>query len=170
MTNKERDKNEAYTPKEYIDMIISVMGCINLDPASCAKANTVVRAAQYFTADDDGMSYPWSGNVWLNPPYNDAYGVMGWVSNFIDEYKYGRMAQGIILVNAGMETAYAQKLVQEGSAFAVPSRRISFLDENLEPMTSPRYANLFTYFGDSEGVFHFLREFREVGFVARTMT
>ncbi len=57
-------KDEWLTPLN----IITALGPFDLDP--CAP---IVRpwptAAAHYTLDDDGLSKPWDGNVWLNPPY-----------------------------------------------------------------------------------------------------
>ena len=37
----------------------------------CSCQETV-KAKRYFTAEDDGLSQPWAGRVWLNPPYSRA--------------------------------------------------------------------------------------------------
>ena len=61
---------EGYTPAIYIDSVYSVMGSINIDPASNKYANQTVKAELFFTKDDDGLKKSWNGKVFLNPPYS----------------------------------------------------------------------------------------------------
>src|SRR5262249_52907862 len=56
-------ENEWYTPGEFIESARSVMGSIDLDPATSALAQEVVRATRFFTKDDDGLTKEWCGNV-----------------------------------------------------------------------------------------------------------
>ena len=60
---------EWYTPKPYIAAAKKAMGDIDLDPATSKRAQRTVKAAKYYTAKQDGLLQPWSGNVFLNPPY-----------------------------------------------------------------------------------------------------
>jgi len=62
---------EYYTPVEIIEAARRVMGGIDLDPASSENANRIVRATRIFTAQDDGLSQPWNGRVWLTRALND---------------------------------------------------------------------------------------------------
>lgn len=63
--------NEHYTPPGLLDLVREVFGQdIDLDPCSCAAANTLVRARRYYTEADDGLTLPWEGTVFVNPPGN----------------------------------------------------------------------------------------------------
>jgi hypothetical protein len=57
-------KDEWLTPPE----IVRSLGLFDLDPCSPVKRpwDTALR---HFTVNDDGLSLPWEGRVWLNPPY-----------------------------------------------------------------------------------------------------
>lgn len=62
------DSPEWYTPSPFVEAAREVMGEIDLDPASHEEANRIVKAAYYFSADDDGLSRRWWSRVFLNPP------------------------------------------------------------------------------------------------------
>jgi hypothetical protein len=47
---------ERYTPAQYIEAARSVMGTIDLDPATSKHAQKTVRAKRFFTAEDDGLA------------------------------------------------------------------------------------------------------------------
>jgi hypothetical protein len=60
--------NEHYSPSHVVEAARSLLGGFDLDPASCAEANETVKASAIFTIDDDGLTQPWHGRVFLNPP------------------------------------------------------------------------------------------------------
>jgi hypothetical protein len=64
------DTDERYTPPELIEKIRATLGgTIDLDPMSCAEANDVVGAQQYFGRQDLALSMRWvAHSVYLNPP------------------------------------------------------------------------------------------------------
>ncbi len=68
MTRHSSKSPEHYTPGYIVELAREVMEGIDLDPASCALANTMVRADEFFTKEQNGLSLPWRGSVFLNPP------------------------------------------------------------------------------------------------------
>ena len=92
--NMMSETNEWYTPEQYIASVRAVLGCIDLDPASCETANAVVQAAEIFTEADNGLRRAWHGRVFLNPPYGKD-GTESRAGQFcrkaITEYQAGRV-------------------------------------------------------------------------------
>lgn len=57
-----------YTPLPIIGLGQRVLGPIDLDPASDVFGNSRVRAAKFYDERADGLSQPWAGTIWCNPP------------------------------------------------------------------------------------------------------
>lgn len=145
--------NEWYTPSVYIEAAREVMGTINLDPASSEIANKTVQADKYYTASDNGLILPWSGNVWLNPPYAQpliqqfADKVCGCVDSITIE-------QITCLVNNATETNWFQSMAVRASAVCLPNRRVKFLDPDGNPSGAPLQGQAILYFGGSAEKFN----------------
>lgn len=66
--------NEHYTPPEIVAAAREVLGEIDLDPATCAVANRVVRARLFCSEQQSGLDQSWTSfddkpaRVFLNPP------------------------------------------------------------------------------------------------------
>jgi hypothetical protein len=63
---------EHYTPADIVERVRTVLGRIDLDPASCLPGQEVVGAARWYGPKspwcEDGLAEQWSGRVFLNPP------------------------------------------------------------------------------------------------------
>ena len=160
MTSSE--SNEWYTPARYVDAARDVLGGIDLDPASCPAANETVRATWYFTATDDGLAQPWSGRVWMNPPYGRAQA--DFVAKLLGHYRAGDVTAAVVLVNAhATETEWFRPLWAFPLCFT--DHRIDFVpgDPDREPSTAT-HGSVFAYLGPDPGAF--AQRFAEIGNVA----
>ena len=152
-------ENEWYTPPQFIESARLVMGSIDTDPASNPIANATVKAARFFTKDEDGLKQKWDGNVWMNPPY--AQPLMSQFAEAISEkFESGEIEQAIILVNNATETQWFQRMASVASAVCFPKSRVKFLDPNGKP-GAPLQGQAIIYMGDNRRVFR--DEFRKYG-------
>ncbi len=92
-----RATDEWYTPRDITDVAQSLLEHIDLDPASSPLPQQWIKANTYYTKDDDGMSLPWFGRVWLNPPFGDT---ARWVERLEAEYFCGNVTEALLLVNS----------------------------------------------------------------------
>jgi len=104
---EEMDSNEWYTPSYILMPARKALGSIDLDPASCATANEVVKATTYYDKAANGLLHPWRGNVWLNPPYSDP---LPWIEKLLSEYMAGQVITALVLVNTANSPQWAQLL------------------------------------------------------------
>jgi phage N-6-adenine-methyltransferase len=95
--------DEWYSPAPYVEAARRLLGGIDLDPASCAAAQAVVRAGAWYGKADDGLGRPWRGRVWLNPPYSAAG---RFAAKLAAEHEAGRVAAAVALVNASTDAAW----------------------------------------------------------------
>jgi ParB family transcriptional regulator, chromosome partitioning protein len=154
-------QNEWYTPSAFIESARAVLGVINTDPASSEIANNTVQAETFFTKDDDGLEKTWSGNVWMNPPYEGKL-IKQFAVKLSEEFTYGEVDNAIVLVNNATETEWFQQLAENASAICFPSRRIRFIGPEGEK-GSPLQGQAIIFLGDD--IEKFKQEFCNYGFI-----
>ena len=151
--------DEWFTPLDYIDAARAVLGEIDLDSATCAFAQFRIRAAQFFTKEDDGLAHPWGGRVWLNPPFSR---VAEFVAKLLEEIKAGRVTAAILLTHNSSDTAWFHQAANAASAVCFTRGRIRFEQED-GPVESPPQGQAFFYFGKDIDLF--CEVFSSVGLV-----
>lgn len=87
---------EWYTPPAIIERARMCLGGIDLDPASSDVAQRWVQATTYYTGETL-LQAPWSGRVWLNPPFADT---PAWVARLERAYICGDVTAALLLVNS----------------------------------------------------------------------
>jgi ParB family chromosome partitioning protein len=155
-------ENEWYTPSKFIEAARTVMGSIDLDPASCELAQETVQASQYFTIDENGLTKEWRGNVWLNPPYSkESVGLFA--AKLVEET--ANLSQAIVLVNNATDTQWFHEIASVASAICFVRGRIKFNDKNGKPANTPVQGQVCIYVGGNAEKFCLV--FSSFGIVAR---
>jgi hypothetical protein len=153
-------ENEWYTPAIYIEAARRVMGSIDTDPASSDIANDTVKAKTYHTVEDNGLEQPWSGNVWMNPPYAQPL-VAEFSEALSAKYESGEITQACILVNNATETVWFQRMMSLCSAICFIRGRVKFVDKAGLSTGAPLQGQAILYLGKNPQ--RFATEFAEMG-------
>ena len=157
---------EWYTPAEIVEAAREVLGAIDLDPASSETANQTVKAEKFYTAADNGLDKPWSGRVWLNPPF--ASGVIElFVEKIISEFVFGNVTSAVMISDNATETRWFRRLVNAGAAIVFTTGRINFYKGGTFEAGSPTRGQCLFYFGDDADKFY--RVFAPFGWGCRVV-
>lgn len=148
------ESNEWYTPDDpYLNMVRELFGGqIDLDPASCAAANKIVKAKQIYTVKDDALQLPWiAQNVFMNPPYGRGEQAASRAGEFchymLKEHRMGSFPEGVILVNSCTGAKWFQPLFDESICFV--DHRIHYdVPLGVQKKSQPTKDNVFVYVGD----------------------
>lgn len=113
---------EWYTPPE----IFEAMGVrFVLDPASPVGGLPWVPAMVHYDKEIDGLTQPWFGLVWLNPPFGREVGA--WMRRMAEH------GDGVALVAARLNTKWwHESVVPHATGFCMLLKRPYFINERHE--------------------------------------
>lgn len=176
---------DHYTPIEIVDAARELMGGIDLDPASCERANKYIRAKRYFAQQDNGLSKAWKGRVFLNPPggrideagnrveHGGFSSAKVWWQQLSRSWWSGKVETAVFV---GFSLEILQTTQGEGDApiplqfpCCYPAKRMRFLveqDGKLSAGGSPTHANVLVYLPkqwDNQEKSKFSRLFEDFG-------
>ena len=97
--------DEWETPQDLFDMLNNKFH-FDLDP--CATPENA-KCAKYYTKEDDGLSKPWHGRVFMNPPYGRQIGK--WVAKAVEEVLAKRAEVVVALLPARTDTEWWHEYV-----------------------------------------------------------
>lgn len=113
-------------------------GQFDLDPAASEENN---KAAYYYTEEEDGLSQPWDGWTFVNPPYSQ---IRLWTAKSYEEAAAGR-ANVVLLAAARPDTRYWWDYSRHGEVRFLKGR-IKFIDPNKEVQTSAPFPSAIVVF------------------------
>lgn len=157
-----KGEEEWYTPANIIEMARRTMGGIDTDPASSEIAQKTVKASQFYSVRDDGLTKDWHGRVWMNPPYRQPL-VRKFVDKLVSSFEHpdGPTTEGIMLVNNCADTEWFRLAASRSSSMCFPYSRVRFLDKDGNP-GAPLQGQTIFYFGLNRDKFK--AEFNELGY------
>lgn len=115
------DKGTWLTPSS---IFVAIDRVFDLDVAHPGRSNPfcTVPARQIYTKEDNGLIKPWSGSVWMNPPYNGRHSQIPWLKKF---FAHGN---GIALVNALTSSGwFHQFIVPHAETIVFPRGKTKFV-------------------------------------------
>ena len=142
---------ENYTPSEYIEAARSVMGGIDLDPASNMLAQETVKAAEWYDESENGLLQDWQGRVFLNPPYAHPT-VAHFIDKLCDHVQARDVGAAVLLTNNNTDTKCWHRAASLASAVCFTLGRINFYKVD-GTRTQPTNGQTFFYFGGDVELF-----------------
>jgi hypothetical protein len=140
--------DDYYTPGPLVQAVREGMGGIDLDPASHVLANKMHGIPRIYTESTNGLERPWTGRVWLNPPFANW---KAWVTTCLRELDSGRVTQLTALMSTSTMTAgYIQPLLTRARLMLVTRGRIEFWGKHVEEGNGggPSTGHVLIYVGD----------------------
>jgi hypothetical protein len=112
--------DEWYTPPE----IFKALGLVfDLDPCSPGPHHWVP-ARKVYTKADDGLSLPWEGLVFCNPPYGGRMGQVPWLIRFLDH------GNGIGVFRAYTSASWFHDHIPRAEMILFPRGKTKFIRED----------------------------------------
>lgn len=146
------------TPAWLVSMAKEVLGEIDLDPASCERAQAWIQARRYYTIETDAFAQSWeSSSVWLNPPFDDT---PRWTAKLVEEFDAGRVKEAILLVNANVGYVWFTKL-WERFPCCLLRERVRFIKEDGSEGGQSKRAQAVFYLGPNRRLFQAV--FQKIG-------
>jgi hypothetical protein len=111
--------------------ILDALGPFDLDPCAAVPPRPWDCARENFTEIADGLSLPWFGRVWLNPPF-DRRAVGQWVQRLAEH------GCGTALLHGRCETNWFMPVWQRATGILFLARRVKFCapDGSEQPFNS----------------------------------
>lgn len=157
-------ETDLQTPPTLLRLVRSVAptGEIALDPATSAD-NPVGAALFYALPERDGLTLPWLGFTFVNPPYSLQESPR-WARKIAAEAAHGR-AEIVALLPARVDTRWWHDHIAPADAVCFLRGRPRFIRPGADgPLPGPgKFASAVAYFGDRAKVFR--RVFEPHGWV-----
>lgn len=132
------------TPPAIITALEAEFGAFDLDP--CCRPETA-KAARFYTEHEDGLSQPWAGKVFLNPPYSKP---APWLEKAIYETSLSRACLVVALLPVRTDTRWFHALVKGCAELRFLQGRIKWIGWQGTPIPSPKDPSMLALYRSHE--------------------
>lgn len=128
------------TPLEIVQKLEKEFGVFDLDP--CCYPNTA-KAKKFYTPAEDGLSQPWLGRVFLNPPYSKP---APWLQKALSETACGNATLVVALLPVSTDTKWFHRFVKDRAQVRFIQGRVRFLGWQGTPIPAPKRPSMFAVY------------------------
>ena len=143
--------DEWYTPAGVVGAARELMGGIDLDPASTSEANETVQAKAIYTVEDDGLTQPWRGRVFLNPPFS-AQLKRAFCDRLRESVASGDVTQAVLVTPIDISPKWGDVIRTCASAVALAKGTTNFYGPRGE-RGGPGFGHAVSYYGPNAARF-----------------
>ena len=142
----------SLTPSLLMAGIRRGLGLIECDPCSSFDAQERVRAAEYFTPDNDGIQQAWRGVSYVFPP---PQMVSRFASKLLGEMMAGRVPKAALLGSGNLSGEWQQMLLRSSrlTALVVETERTEYAVEGGKPVKAPEPMALYLFGVDRDALY-----------------
>ena len=130
--------DDWYTPPFVFD---ALKLRFDLDPCSPGPGHWVP-ADRIFTKADDGLSRPWAGRVFMNPPFGGRHGHVPWLERFLSH------GDGVAIVRAYTSAGWFHDLIPRADAVLFPRGKTKFIRPDGSIGAAPGHGVVLVAMGD----------------------
>jgi phage N-6-adenine-methyltransferase len=140
--------DEWWTPWNIVQPLADEFanGEFDLDPCCTPES---AKGRVYYTIADDGLSLPWNGTVWLNPPYSK---IQPWIEKSLAEIQAGNARLVVAMLPVLGGNRWFAMATREASLIRFYPKRINFYGPHMsERGNTNSVGNVVMVFGKPSG-------------------
>lgn len=116
-----KKNDQVATSPELWRPLADAMGGFDVDPAAGCEPQSI--AETRYTPADDGLTSPWYGTVWLNPPFSDK---TPWYRRLVTQYRGGDVTAAVAVAPCDQSTDWFQAYFSTADLIGFPAERDLF--------------------------------------------
>jgi DNA N-6-adenine-methyltransferase (Dam) len=136
--------DEWCTPPDIVELVLKVLGEIDLDP--CAEDTKNIPARLHYTKIDDSLQREWYGRLFLHPPSSHPE---KWIVKLTAELLNGRVSEAIALLPTATDTDWLNSVLKT-QPVCFWKERIQFLDANHQTILPATQSYCLVYWGSNQ--------------------